>query len=272
MNIKMIPRKCAHPLCDQVFKASTSDLITKFHARFCQEDYEAKVKKGFIFENDARFYVAAKTKEKKCLDMVNSEKMEESGIVAGELQSNQKEEEKSNVKESEAQKSYKQEEIEKRNNLQIQKLEKESLSEIEKDTTQTKSEKTPTELSAEEETRNGPMNTKELTTQNTSQLSSPELMKTDSRGNHSEESNHLSMALKEEKDSSIKTLNESSKLLLELAKSMTVNTLDEEGKPIKKPSITEIDQVSKLLDGARNIQKTKLDFLKFAKDLQKDAR
>lgn len=83
-----------------------------------------------------------------------------------------------------------------------------------------------------------------------------------------EDSSTLSGVLKRERSSSVQELNKSSKLLVGLAKNLLQGKIDEEtGEVIIKPNINEIDSALRLLEGARNIQKTKLDFLKFGKDL-----
>lgn len=266
----MIPRKCAHPLCNQVFRVHFSDFLTKFHAAYCKEDYQLKTIKNYNFEKDPSYKKIQEEKEKKCLSMVNSEKMGGSGMVAGERPNSLKEESSKINSENAAQKSFKQEEIETRNTLQILRLEKETFKSKEIDTMPIKSEKIQEGPIGVRTIETDQMKDKELTTMKTNLPSSPESLKTDSSEIPSLESSQLSTVLEKEKVSSIETLNELSKPLLGYVKSAIQSRIDDNGDFIKTPSTIEMDTILRCAEAARNMQKTKLDYLKFSKDLLSD--
>lgn len=73
--------------------------------------------------------------------------------------------------------------------------------------------------------------------------------------------------LDEENVGSVKQLNNSIKTLVGMAQRLAEGMTDEEGQVIRKPTHFEVDQVLKCLEGARNVAKTKLDYLKFAKEI-----
>lgn len=271
--MKMIPRKCSHPLCDQVFMVSTADFLTKFHASYCKQDFEAKNAKGFNFDKDPRCKTAQEKKDKKCLDMVNSEKMEGSGMEAGEHQNKLKEEKNSIESETEVlnrSKSVESENLSKSSEI----LKQEKETETGPKQTIIKTEKVISEekLHGESSIEKDNLPTKGNTMNETSQLSVPESMRTDSEESHSEESNHLSTVLNVEKENSIQSLNESSKLLLGFAKSLIKGKTDDEGEFIQKPMVSDVGMALQCVEGIRNIQKTKLDFLKFSRELQKEMK
>lgn len=270
-GLKMMPRKCSHPLCDQVFMVSQSDYLTKFHGSFCKSDYDMKIARSFNFEKDPRFKPAQEKKDKKCLDMVSSEKMEGSGMEAGEQKSNLKNEE--NIKETDTKAlSIKKEETksEWKDTTQIQSLKQETTQEQELNIMPTKKTESPSESFGLQKINNDNFKPKETTMQEIERINSERSMTTDSEGTHSSGSNHLSTVLKEEKENSIQSLNESSKLLLGFAKSLVKGKTDDFGEVLQKPAAHDIDAALKCVEGVRNIQKTKLDFLKFSRELQKD--
>ncbi len=82
------------------------------------------------------------------------------------------------------------------------------------------------------------------------------------------DSSRQSLILHQEKSSSLKLLNDSAEHLQDLAKSLAKpRKTDENGEVIQRCPTHEIEVAIRCLTEARNIMKTKLDFLKFGKDL-----
>lgn len=78
-----------------------------------------------------------------------------------------------------------------------------------------------------------------------------------------------SESLQGEKESSLELLNNSAKHLIDLSKSISSASIVDQvsGDVIRKCSAHEIDVAIKALEGARQIMKTKLEFLKFGKEI-----
>lgn len=267
MNTKMIPKKCFHPFCDQVFKIAVNDFKTKFHSIPCSIDYREKEAKRVDLKNDPRIELANERKHQKCLDMVNKEKMEESGMEDGEQSSRSKLESRSEEKSLRLQE----------NPINARPEELGNVNEIQKPS----SEIRPTQETTTIKTKNSPMiekeygektigsdtlNHNEITTSAQSKTSEERSMPVGSSVTHSTEPTQLFNLLKEERSNSIQELNESSTLLVSFAKTAKENLKD------RSPLKAEMDLVIKALEGARNIQKTKLEYLKFGLDISKNAQ
>lgn len=88
------------------------------------------------------------------------------------------------------------------------------------------------------------------------------------------DSKHLLTVLDEEKSGSLKLLNDSAKHLMDLANSLAkpTRTAEDSGEILQRAPSQNIDMAIKCFGELRNVMKTKLDYLKFGKELMDDRK
>lgn len=130
-------------------------------------------------------------------------------------------------------------------------------------TEKTKRNATENELNAEEEILKQTENTIVNTTSEIKEDYSPKSLQQEEGVIQQSDYSILSSELKKEKSSSIELLNGSTQLMMNLATDLT------EAKEGAVPSKENIKTATELLKEVRNTMKTKLEYLKFAKDIMK---
>lgn len=267
-------RPCANPKCAQVFKVLKTDTKSLFHSEFCRELHEKKSDfKSKFSPSDRRLEQFKKQKEELCQNMETSVVTVEYGTAAGERRSKSLLENLRprvrNQVENIALKIMREKELP---DYPIQSEGKESGSIVESTITPTKRPEIKSAMNGESTTKNVNFKPKETIMQETEKTKNERSLKTDSEETHSSVSNHLSMALEEERSGSIQYLNTAGKHLLDLAEGLVAPTRrDEDGEAVQRAPSQNIDMGIKALSEFRNMMKTKLDFMKFGKELSDKA-
>jgi hypothetical protein len=274
MNFELIARPCVNPSCSKVFKVLASDTKSLYHSEFCREGHleqAGKAKYHNPHNRDLAEIAAQKRKKELCQSMEKSVVTVKSGMEHGEVLKNLKNEKENQVRERPVQSGEKKLIAGAENDSKrIQLSEKEKIFTPEIITTNLKQNIMSEEQTGEGKTVKELSPTRGNTMQETKKESGLVSTKTGSSENLLEDSKALSTVLKEEKENSIQSLNESSKLLVAFARSLIKGKVDDQGDFIQKPNFSDVDLALKCAEGARNIQKTKLDFLKFGFDISKD--
>jgi hypothetical protein len=276
MKFELIARPCANPSCPKVFKVLESDTKSLYHSEFCREGHLEQAGKAKYHNPHNKVLAemaAQKRKKELCQSMEKSVVTVKSGTEHGEVLKNLKNEKESHANERPVPNGEKKqiagaENVSKR----IQLSEKEKIFTPEIITTNLNQNVMSEGPIGEDKTEKRLSHIKGNTMQETKKESGLVSTKTDSNESPLEVSKTLSIVLNEEKENSIQSLNESSKLLVAFARSLIKGKVDDQGEFIQKPNFSDVDLALKCAEGARNIQKTKLDFLKFGFDIAKEKK
>lgn len=263
--MNLVERECVNPDCFQTFKVLAMDQKTITCSIYCFDKI-----KNTPWREKARRGMAPNDRSLECLKTANQTGTAKSGIAVDSApQSRLKNIDKKIAKEKDGlslkkpltQKTASEEKV-------IPNIEKEQSKNLEKDTTKIK----PNETSS---ARNGGRNTVS-SSEKPVENGTPEIVKKspeetkniNDEGIPHEVSTRLSETLKTENENSIQLLTNTAKRLIDYADQLVApRKVDDDGTVIQRSATHELDVAVKCLSEARNVMKTKLEFLKFGKDL-----
>lgn len=264
--MELIEKSCAYKKCSSIFRVLPSD-EQECCSRVCHE------KAGIISNRKTQGELLFATKRyRDHLSKAKEEKMEKFGMMAhGELKKVQSEEKRS-AKNMTNQKKEKKlgpapREKEEKGQNKKQKIKKEvgNTTETIKSLQIKEDQKTgqKTKIATIKHSENGMQKTGGKSVKKSEAGDTGQIQPSDS--------NQVSMRIEEERSGTVKLLTDSSEHLVTLGKSLAAPRMDDFNKPIQMATSHNVEVAIKCFSEARNIMKTKLEYLKLAKELSNGA-